>query len=86
MDERKAGGRGHGMDEKRTQGVGHPVQLEDKVSRSERRLERETLSRPYMVLQAVLRSLAFLLMTMETFKAICLIAQVSAHSKCCIFL
>lgn len=48
-----AGGRDCGTDEKRTQGVGLPVWLEGKVSRSERRLERGTVSRLYMVLQAM---------------------------------
>lgn len=78
-------GRERGMGEKWTEGVGGAVRLQDKVSRSEKRWERGTLSRLCMDLQAACRSLAFLLMTMETFKGTCLIAQVSTP-KCPIFL
>lgn len=47
------GGRDCGTNEKWTQGVGLPVCLEGKVRRSERRLEKGTVSRLHMVLQAV---------------------------------
>lgn len=81
LDDLKGGWHSWEMDQK------CPAGLEGKVGESEKRLKRVALATMHAVLQAVLISLAFILITMETLEGTCQrIAKVSSDSKFYIFL